>query len=274
MLIWGGNVFENTGGRYFPATDSWLPTSTGANVPTIATEFSTSVWTGSRVIIWGGYDFNAVNKGVLYDPAGDAWTPTSTGANCPSARYEHNAVWSGRQMIVWGGSNDSTGGRYDPVANTWTVTSTGAGVPGRRQNASSIWSGTEMIVWGGAPTTATGGRYCACASAAPSGEATLLLGQSTPGTAHLSWTYAGTDASAFDVVRGDLSTLRSSGGDFSVATGSCLGNDAGAFVDDPSVPAAGSGYWYLIRAVSCGGRGSYGSAPADTGISASGNDCS
>ena len=37
MIIWGGFVDTttrtNTGARYVPSTDSWIPTSTGSNVP-------------------------------------------------------------------------------------------------------------------------------------------------------------------------------------------------------------------------------------------------
>src|SRR5262245_18501620 len=35
MIVWGGNsgVARQDGGRYDPATDRWMPTSTSANVP-------------------------------------------------------------------------------------------------------------------------------------------------------------------------------------------------------------------------------------------------
>ena len=46
MIVWGGysgSSYLNTGGRYNPTTDSWLTTSTGANVPA-ARYYHTSVW--------------------------------------------------------------------------------------------------------------------------------------------------------------------------------------------------------------------------------------
>jgi hypothetical protein len=131
-----------------------------------------------------------------------------------------------------------------------------------------------MIVWGGAPTTASGGRYCVCAFVAPTGPASISVEKPAAGTARLSFTYAGSDAAAFDVVRGGLAALSSSGGDFSAATSACLANDVSSPVDDTDVPAPGAGVWYLLRPVNCGGKGSYGSAPRDTGIAASGHDCS
>jgi hypothetical protein len=278
MVVSGSDVFDASGGRYYPATDSWLPTSTGPNAPQIGAYQTSSVWTGSRVIFWGGYTFQAINTGELYDPVGDTWAPTSTGANVPSARYGHNALWTGNRMIVWGRSVN-TGGRYDPTTDTWTPTSTGANCPTRRSENPAVYTGNEMIVWGGAPTTATGGRYCLCGLAAPLGVPVLSLSQPAAGTARLSWTYASGGAPAFDAVRGDLSTLRSSAGDYSIATTNCLGSDVAGPVDDTQVPAAGAGYWYLVRPVHCGGKGTYDSGAAsqigsrDAEILASGNDC-
>jgi hypothetical protein len=68
--------------------------------------------------------------------------------------------------------------------------------------------------------------------------------------AELSWT-AVDGAVGYDLVRGNLVLLRSSGGDFSLATETCLVNDhpslSTAHVGDPAL-APGEGYWYLARA--------------------------
>ena len=58
MIVWGGynneqNRFFNTGGRYRPSTNSWTPTTT-VNSPHRG-NFPTAVWTGSRMIVWGGF---------------------------------------------------------------------------------------------------------------------------------------------------------------------------------------------------------------------------
>jgi hypothetical protein len=116
MIVWGGTgqfLSLNTGGRYDPATDSWSPTSTGANLP--ATRYRhTAVWTGAEMIVWGGSEIGSgLNTGGRYDPTTDSWFPTSTGANVPRARYSHTAVWTGAEMIVWGGGTFfDTGGLY------------------------------------------------------------------------------------------------------------------------------------------------------------------
>ena len=131
MIVWGGinddppfiTVF-NDGGKYNPSTNSWTATSM-TNAPS-ERYFHTAVWTGSEMIIWGGYGpgggngfYGSLNTGGKYNPQ-NGWTSTSI-TNAPTARDRHTAVWTGSQMIVWGGNyNDgvgfpatlNTGGRY------------------------------------------------------------------------------------------------------------------------------------------------------------------
>ena len=170
MIIWGGDDSSgtpyNNGGRYNPTTNSWLPISTGANVPSVRHYFS-AVWTGTEMIIWGGCtnSLNCYNNGGRYDPASDTWTPTPSGANVPGPREYHTAVWTGTEMIVWGGyvnfNGVNTGGRYSPSTGSWVATSTGTNVPAGRVQHTAVWTGTEMIVWGGSSSSNIGGRYCA-----------------------------------------------------------------------------------------------------------------
>ena len=166
MIVWGGHSFGviphylNTGGRYNPSTDSWTATSTGTNVPD-GRDYHTAVWTGSEMIVWGGWNGpNVFNTGGKYNPGTDSWTATST-TNAPVGRWAHTAVWTGNEMIVWGGSdgtnNLNTGGRYNPSTDSWTATST-TNAPTARNNHTAVWTGSEMIVWGGA-RDGSGGRY-------------------------------------------------------------------------------------------------------------------
>jgi N-acetylneuraminic acid mutarotase len=121
MIVWGGADtlalnFFNTGGRYNPGTDSWAATTT-TDAPT-GRAYHTAVWTGSEMLVWGGYfccPVTGFNTGGRYDAGTDTWTATST-TNAPSPRYLLTAIWSGSEMIVWGGTsgfnNLATGGRY------------------------------------------------------------------------------------------------------------------------------------------------------------------
>jgi hypothetical protein len=95
--------------------DTWTPTST-ASAPDARTVLP-AVWTGSEMIVWGGYDGTGpLNTGGRYNPSTDSWTATTT-VNAPAARHTHTAVWTGSEMIVWGGwdgncdAGFNTGGR-------------------------------------------------------------------------------------------------------------------------------------------------------------------
>ena len=66
-------------------------------------EASSVVWTGSELIVWGGFaDGDYLGSGARYDPEADHWSQTSE-QGAPSARAWHTAVWTGTEMIVWGG---------------------------------------------------------------------------------------------------------------------------------------------------------------------------
>jgi N-acetylneuraminic acid mutarotase len=140
--------------------DTWTDTSL-TNVPE-ARWFQNAVWTGTEMIIWGGYGGNgSLSTGGRYNPSTDSWAATST-ANAPTP--VGTAVWTGTEMIVWGGSGGylNTGGRYNPVTDSWAPTST-ANAPTGRLEHTAVWTGTEMIVWGGMDVhfnlLNTGGRY-------------------------------------------------------------------------------------------------------------------
>ena len=142
--------------------DTWTATST-TNAPS-PRAFHSAVWTGTEMIIWGGYDgTNSFNTGKKYNPSTDTWASTST-TGAPTARSIHTAVWTGSEMIVWGGFGSSgyvnTGGRYNPITDSWTVTTTTT-APDSRASHTAVCTGSEMIVWGGTNggDLNTGGRY-------------------------------------------------------------------------------------------------------------------
>ncbi|HJQ99924.1 MAG TPA: MopE-related protein [Candidatus Polarisedimenticolaceae bacterium] len=171
FVVWGGRD-DNAGGTYFatgerydPQTDTWSPTST-TNAPT-ARYGHVAVWTGTRMIVWGGFGSTGLlTSGASYDPQTDTWTAISS-TNAPTGRSQTTAVWDGSRLIVWGGSSAggtqplATGGRYNPSTDTWTSTST-VGAPSARRFHTAVWTGTEMIVWGGQELSNlvnTGARY-------------------------------------------------------------------------------------------------------------------
>src|SRR5437667_74463 len=171
MIIWGGANLNHgvliTGGGYDPATDSWTATTT-TNAPT-GRGSQAAVWTGSELIIWGGFNGTVeLNTGGRYNPITDHWTATTT-TSAPFARGNHTAVWTGSEMIIWGGfgcggnCDLNSGGRYNPSRDSWIATSLN-NAPSPRDSQTAVWTGSEVIVWGGtfccpAIEFNTGGRY-------------------------------------------------------------------------------------------------------------------
>jgi len=68
-----GQEGSDTGFSYDPQTDQ---TSTYSQLVPNSRQAYSKVWTGTRMIIWGGVDINTVaNTGGVYDPVTDTWTP-------------------------------------------------------------------------------------------------------------------------------------------------------------------------------------------------------
>ncbi len=154
MIVWGGTVsgapsVTATGGLYDPATDTWTPTSITGAPP--ARHSHRAVWTGSKMIVWGGFGASSYeNTGGIYDPASDTWSPMST-AGAPAGRTELAMVWTGSSLVVWGGFNGSAlgdGAVYDPAKDSWSALPV-AGSPSPRVSHSGVWSGARVILWGG-----------------------------------------------------------------------------------------------------------------------------
>jgi N-acetylneuraminic acid mutarotase len=153
-------------------TDVWT-TISNSSAPAARDGF-TSIWTGSRMIVWGGYQTGVpgsqMNTGGIYNPSDNSWTPTNL-VGAPSARSGHIAIWTGSEMIIWGGQRLNIGigveylgdgASYNPQTNTWTTLSS-INAPESRSGASSVWTGTELIIWGGGNSVSgvlrNGGRY-------------------------------------------------------------------------------------------------------------------
>jgi hypothetical protein len=176
VLVWGGcdgamggcAGVKGDGARYRPDLDQWSPiSSTGAPAPR---KEHTIVWTGSRMIVFGGCkdanEKNPVPGGAAYDPLTDTWSAISS-VGMPADRCMHAAAWLpdvGR-MVVWGGgsSNFTDGGLYDPVADSWEPMSA-VDAPGPRQRFAHAANDRCLFVWGGADLkavpVATGAVWC------------------------------------------------------------------------------------------------------------------
>jgi hypothetical protein len=109
LLIWGGVAdctqptctYPDDAGAYDPEAHTWREISAG---PLPGRVDHTAVWTGSRMLVWGGSPPGGglgYQDGGSYDPQGDRWheLPSSPIAG----RFRHAAIWADDVMIVWGG---------------------------------------------------------------------------------------------------------------------------------------------------------------------------
>jgi len=177
MITWGGvhkpgggpGTYLNDGAAYDPYEDGWEPL--GPEGLTLEPRrYHSAVWTGSRMIVWGGENEEGdfFSDGAIYDPDSDTWSAMRPDApDIPVARARHTAHWTGREMLIWGGTNDngvvSDGAAFDPAeAETpWRPISS-VEQPSARCRHASVWTGTELIVWGGrdaGQTFGDGARY-------------------------------------------------------------------------------------------------------------------
>jgi Galactose oxidase, central domain len=138
-LTWGGGQRATT---TRPPVKLSLPGPTGPAVsvsalrsyrwsalPTAPIEprsYAVSVWTGQRLLVWGGQgaDDSLYGDGASYDPAARTWTKLP--ASPLSPRGDAQSAWVAGAFIVWGGytggdgQRATDGARYDVATNTWT----------------------------------------------------------------------------------------------------------------------------------------------------------
>ena len=160
MIVFGGyngsGGFQELGdgGIYDPATGLW--SSLNTNGAPSARSWHSAVWTGSKMIVFGGVSRggNYPRSGGVYDPATDSWSSLNTNG-APSARRGHSAVWTGSKMIIFGGTNGrmlADGGIYDPATDSWSPLNTND-APSSRHHHLAVWTGAEMVIMGGHNTT-------------------------------------------------------------------------------------------------------------------------
>jgi hypothetical protein len=172
LLVWGGfqgalgGEYEEGGSvsfatRYGASSDAWSDMKREGE-PT-ARDFLVRVWTGEKLLVWGGIaqsgEKSWVNHddGALYDPKTDSWKPMSKSGALAGRYATDRALWTGDELIVWGGLSYATGMNYDPAitllddggvydvaSDTWTaIPKDGAPHGGL---APFAWTGKELIV--------------------------------------------------------------------------------------------------------------------------------
>jgi hypothetical protein len=109
------------------------------------------VWTGSRLLAWGGCDPKvkddcaATDDGFAYDPSSGQW---SSMPPAPLAAVPWRSVWTGQEAIFLTGADGPLGGvAYAPAASEWRRI---ADAPiSIQEGAVVVWTGSRIFVWGG-----------------------------------------------------------------------------------------------------------------------------
>jgi len=156
VIIWGGEGdtgLLNSGSALIFVSDAprqWTSTPM-AKAPS-PRRGHTAVWTGQRMIVWGGESSSsALGDGAMLDPSASLWTPLSA-AGAPAPRFQHAALWTGQEFLQLFGSNGSgslaSSAAYNPATDHWRSL-TGAGHPLARTWMAAVWTGSQALVFGG-----------------------------------------------------------------------------------------------------------------------------
>jgi hypothetical protein len=302
MIVWGGvppgGGSANDGALYNPEAGTWTVTQ-AIGAPS-ARHDHVAIWTGTEMIVWGG----VVNSktGGRYSPATDTWTATSVPAIFPG-RLQASGVWTGTSMIVWGGTLDTNGytslndgGVYCAAdcetPQTWYLDhdADGYGQPGVpviacTQPVGFVPTGddcddTRATVHPGAEEICDA-RDNDCDGFVDEGfgPTGAVQGLRFVDRNTIVWPPQ-SQAVSYDLLKGDLSSLSSRHGNFTLTVQQCLTNDGtGLSGVDPSIPVGGRALYYLLRANGCGFSGTYDEgdpaqvAPRDAQIQASASAC-
>lgn len=164
VIMWGGQnspsfaTVVGDGAIYNPQTNTWTPI-TSTNAP-IGRSRNVAVWTGSEMIIHGGFGGNTsltyLNSGARYNPTTNTWTTMSLTAS-PRREY-HSGIWIGTKMLISGGSDNifgivgapfqSSAHTYDPITDSWQT----AGSMGVNKAFHKLIMGNDILLCFGGST--------------------------------------------------------------------------------------------------------------------------
>ena len=261
MLIWGGrdalgNALGN--GARLKADLTWAPLP-DVGAPAARSDH-VAVWDGTQMLIWGGIDSfgTPLDDGARLNPATGVWSPMSH-LNAPAARVGARAAMVNPtgKMLVWGGS--------DPGGLYLAGSSCGTGACARSAGTVCTNGAIQYLCTPGTPVAEVcDGVDNDCNGLVDdgippvTGSPALSVTNSFSGSTLLGWSPV-PNGQVGDLVRGRVSTLESSGGNYTLSTETCLlDHDSGRTYSDASVPPLNDAFWYLSRDVNlCSGPGTY-----------------
>ena len=149
LLVWGGLTLKGSENRWLadgaaldPVANGWraLPPA-----PIGPRSGAATVWTGSEMLVWGGYANSAMlSDGAAFNPQTNRWRAIASSAFAGAARPA--AVWTGTEMLVISSMNTPpTTTAYNPRTDRWRRLAPPPGslvVP----YPQVVWTGTEAYV--------------------------------------------------------------------------------------------------------------------------------
>lgn len=164
LLVWGGqsgsqgDTLHSDGAAYNPATNTWRLLPTG---PLSGRVGQVAVWTGSELIVWGGYDnvtdpaLHVTGDGAAYNPVTNTWRTLP--AAPLSGRAYAQSLWTGSAVMILGGRPAVTtansgqytdGALYDPATGRWTPISAPDRHDGHNMNwVATVATGSSVLAW-------------------------------------------------------------------------------------------------------------------------------
>lgn len=149
--------------RYSVENDTWETLSSQGAPSTYGAQ---SIWTGTKLIVWGGFKRAGTvniwqNSGAIWDQNTGVWTKVKCQFGPAElddySRLEDNAiqtiVWTGTEAIVFGGGlvqGKAPGGMFDPESGSHSCRQmTATSYPKNNVAHSAVWADDRMIIFGG-----------------------------------------------------------------------------------------------------------------------------
>lgn len=157
LVMWGGSsgyggTVHDNGYSWDPDTNAW---TTIAESPLAGRAEAGAAFTGTEIVIWGGYSGQQrpLGDGAAYDPQSDSWRLLPDAPIPPAIPVA--TVWTGEEVLVWGSTDRSAASRagaaYNPTTNQWRRL---PDAPAAINLGTAVWTGgdssrpQEMIVFG------------------------------------------------------------------------------------------------------------------------------
>ncbi len=165
--FWTGSELVVSGSdlAFDPRTETWRRTAARPGRPRMS---PVQVWTGDRLVVWGGCDSSdsaqcddenshLLGDGYVYDPSTDTWSAMAESPLTPAVHAE--AVWTDTEVLVvvtepGRDAAGATAAAYNPTTDSWRTL---PDVPlSPRRYAAAARLGVWTVVWGGLSSSGNG----------------------------------------------------------------------------------------------------------------------